>query len=181
MAVAHLIEHGHRHIACLSGPKHWLPVGDRVDGYLEVMQSHGLTPLVRSAPGYLVVEAGYEMMRQALLDHPEITAVFAANDPMAVGAINAARDLGRKVPQEVAVVGFDNLYWTENMDPPLTTVYIHKEQIGILAARRLLELIQKGPQIPMDIRVKNELVVRQSCGCPPRAANGHHVENDPRR
>jgi DNA-binding LacI/PurR family transcriptional regulator len=161
----HLIEHGHQHIICLSGPQAWSPVGDRVDGYKDAMRRHDLQSKVIYRSDFLTVEIGYDAMQEALREHPEVTAVFATNDTMAIGAMRAARDMNCKVPDDLAIVGFDNIFWAENTDPPLTTVYIHKEEIGMLAARRLLEILHKGPQIPVDIRVKNELVIRQSCGC----------------
>lgn len=175
----HLIEHGHRHIGCLSGPKEWSPVGDRVRGYVEAMQEHGLCPKIIYRPD-LKIESGHEALQEALSQNPEISAVFAVSDPFAIGAMQAARDVGRKVPDDLAVIGFDNIPWAENSDPPLTTAYIHKLQMGRLAARRLLELFQEWPQPPITVRVSNELVVRQSCGCSPTALDtgDNHIREE---
>lgn len=165
LAVEHLVAHGHRHIVCITGPADWQPVRDRVEGYLDVMRAHGFEPHVLSLDGYLTADTGYTLGQRALQEFPETTAIVAGNDPMALGAIRAIKDMGKSIPQDVAIVGYDNVYWTDSIDPSLTTVFIHKETIGMLAAQRLLELIQKGPQVPISIRVKNELVIRESCGC----------------
>jgi DNA-binding LacI/PurR family transcriptional regulator len=93
-----------------------------------------------------------------------VSAVFAANDPMAIGAMRAIQGAGLRIPDDIALAGFDNIVWSSNTTPPLTTVNIHKEEIGLLAARRLLDLLHaSAPLIPIEIRVRNELVVRQSC------------------
>lgn len=166
-ATKHLLEHGHTRVACISGPQAWSPVGDRVAGYHQALREKALSPLVVYRPGYLTVEMGCEAMQEILEKHPDITAVFCANDPMAVGAIKAVYDAGGSVPNDIAVVGFDNIPWAKSTVPPLTTINIHKQDMGLLAARRLLELIQNGDQVSLDIQVKNELIVRQSCGCQP--------------
>jgi LacI family transcriptional regulator len=163
-ATTHLIEHGHRHIAFLCGPQEWSPVRERLQGYIQAMQEHGLAPKIIYRPD-LEIESGYDALQEALSQNPEISAVFAVSDPFAIGATRAARDMGRRIPDDLAVIGFDNIPWAENTDPPLTTLYIHKVQMGRLAARRLLELLEEGPQPPVSIRVGNELVIRRSCGC----------------
>jgi LacI family transcriptional regulator len=165
LATKHLVDHGHKNIACISGPEDWSPVGDRIEGYRKAAKKFGFSPIVVHRPGYLIVDNGYSAMQEIMEKYPEVDAVFAANDPMAVGALRAIRDAGRHVPSDIAVIGFDNIVWADTTDPPLTTVNIHKEEIGLFAARRLLEIIQKGPQVPVDIQVKNELVIRCSCGC----------------
>jgi DNA-binding LacI/PurR family transcriptional regulator len=73
--------------------------------------------------------------------------------------------MGRKIPDDLAIIGFDNIPWSESTQPPLTTVYIHKEEMGKIAARRMLELFSEESAVPVTIRVGNELVIRQSCGC----------------
>ena len=79
--------------------------------------------------------------------------------------MQAARKIGPHVPEDLAVIGYDNIPWSETTEPPLTTVYIHKQQMGKLGARRLLDLIDEGPQPAALTYVENELIIRRSCGC----------------
>ncbi|MCE7982824.1 MAG: LacI family transcriptional regulator [Caldilinea sp. CFX5] len=163
-ATKHLIEHGHQQIAFLSGPTDWSPVQERTRGYLEALQEHNLAHTIIYQSG-LRIANGYAALQELLAQHPTVTAVFASNDPMAIGALQAAKEAGRSVPNDLALIGFDNIPWAETTDPPLTTVYIHKQQMGKLAARRLLDLLQNGPEPAVFIGVENELVIRRSCGC----------------
>lgn len=169
-ATKHLIEHGHRHIAFLCGPQEWSPVRERLQGYGEAMQEYGLSPAIIYRPN-LEIETGGDALREALSQNPKISAVFAVSDPFAIGAMRAAREMGRKIPDDLAIIGFDNIPWAENTEPPLTTAYIHKAKMGRLAARRMLELLNEGPQPTISIRVGNELVIRRSCGCPYSSAS----------
>jgi DNA-binding LacI/PurR family transcriptional regulator len=175
-ATKHLIEHGHRHIAFLCGPQDWSPVCERLYGYQDAIEEHQLIPNIIYRPD-LEIESGAVGLQEALEQNSEISAVFCANDPMAIGAMQAARELGMKIPDDLAVIGFDNIPWSENTNPPLTTIYIHKEQIGMLAARRLLEILDDDDQSPVITRVGNELVTRRSCGCEyqPNGFNNTHA------
>jgi DNA-binding LacI/PurR family transcriptional regulator len=163
-ATKHLFEHEHRHIAFLCGPQEWSPVRERLQGYLQAMQEHGLSPTIIYRPD-LEIESAYDALREGLTKNPDISAVFASSDPMAIGAMRAAQEMGRKIPDDLAIIGFDNIPWSESTQPPLTTVYIHKEEMGKIAARRMLELFSEELPVPVTIRVGNELVIRQSCGC----------------
>jgi LacI family transcriptional regulator len=166
-ATKHLIlEHSHEKIAYLMGPKNWSPVSERLLGYEEAMKEQGLQPLITCCND-LEIKSGASSLEETLRNHPGISAVLASNDPMAIGALQAARKLGIKVPEDLAVIGFDDIPWSETTEPSLTTVAIQKEQIGKLTARRLLELIEEGPQPSIVIRVSNELILRRSCGCNP--------------
>lgn len=166
LATQHLIDHGHEHIAFLGGPLDWSPIRDRQQGYRRAIQQHGLAANIVTQSS-LNIEAGRRTLAEALAQNPKISAIFAANDPMAIGAMQAARELGRTVPDDLAVVGYDNIPWSETTEPPLTTVYIQKQQMGKLAARRILDVMNEGPQPAVDIFVENELLIRRSCGCPP--------------
>jgi DNA-binding LacI/PurR family transcriptional regulator len=94
-------------------------------------------------------------------------AIFAVNDPMALGVIHAVEAAGLRVPDDVAVIGFDDLVWTALHRPALTTVRISKEQIGRLAAAHLLDIIAEPDSEPVRTLVNTRLVIRQSCGCLP--------------
>jgi LacI family transcriptional regulator len=164
MATRHLIEHGHRHIAFMGGPRNWEPNFERMQGYHEAVYEAGLTPVVHLMPD-LYIESGARGLHDLLGQHPQVTAVFATSDPVAIGVMRGAGELGRRVPDDLAVIGYDNIGWAETTTPPLTTVHIQKEKIGQLAARRLLDILDDQTSTPVKIEVANELVIRQSCGC----------------
>ncbi len=163
-AVGHLIEHGHEHIVFLSGPADWLSSRERAAGYRRALQEAGLKSHIVFMPN-TIVDTGYEAMLSALEKHPDLTAVMAVNDAMAVGAIRACQQVARAVPGDVAVVGFDDGPLVQVQMPPLTTVHVYWRKIGIQAARRVVDLIEQDDRVPMQMRLAVELVIRQSCGC----------------
>jgi LacI family transcriptional regulator, galactose operon repressor len=167
-AAEHLIGHGHRQIAALLGPADWPSSADRGAGYREAMSAAGLTPHVIHG-AETTPEAGEALFRRALSEMPALSAVFTANDAMAFGVLAAATGLGRRVPDDLAVIGFDDVATSTYVQPPLTTVRVFKRELGKLAARRMLELVSDTDRPPVQTLVATELVVRRSCGCaPPR-------------
>ena len=166
-AVEHLLSHGHERIAFVGGPTAWLSTRERQAGYEDAMREARLQTAIIHEQA-TTIATGLAAGRK-LLDGPDAperpTAVFAVNDAMALGVIRAARELGLRVPDDVAVVGFDDIEMAEVADPPLTTVRIAKELMGELAARQLLELIHTERQLPVKSVVATTLVVRMSCGC----------------
>jgi LacI family transcriptional regulator len=113
-------------------------------------------------------DTGYRALRQALEQHPETTAVFAINDAMAMGALRAAQDMGRSLPGDLAVVGFDDVVAAAHVCPSLTTMRVPKRQLGVLAARRLVERLRQengDTEAAVVSMVNAELVLRASCGC----------------
>ena len=163
----HLIrQHGHKNIVFISGPKDWPSSRERAYGYKRALEEHGLTPHIVYMPS-TVVSTGKEAMLVALKKFPELTAAVCVNDATAAGAIQACQQLGKSVPDDVAIVGFDDEAWASMYNPPLTTVRGYWYEIGIQAAQRVLNLIEKeGKAPPIQIRVGVDLVIRQSCGCP---------------
>jgi len=164
-AVKHLIEHGHEHIVFLSGPADWLSSRERAAGYRRALHESGFNPHIVFMPN-TIVETGRQAMFTALEEYPNLTAVMAVNDATAVGAIQACRQVGRAVPHDIAVVGFDDESWAQIHTPPLTTVHVPWHEIGIQAARRVMSLIERNHRVPIQMRLSVELVIRQSCGCP---------------
>ena len=165
-ATRHLIDHGHTQITMLSGPQSWPSNQARLRGYRQAMAERSLPP--REVHGSeTTVDSGLRTMQSALAQWPELSAVFAANDSMAMGAIRAARAGGRRPPHDLAVIGFDDLDWAEHADPPLTTVKVHKRRMGAVAARRLVELMRGEDDAPVRSTVANSLIIRASCGCTP--------------
>jgi LacI family transcriptional regulator len=165
LAVRHLHGLGHRRIGTIAGPQESKPGADRLLGFRAELQALGL----ESRPEYeqlgdFYSESGEVAMRAFLaLDQPP-TAVFAAADLMAVGAIKAAQELGKNVPGEIAVVGFDDIQLASFLNPPLTTIRQDRVGLGLAAARALLEQIENPDLTPPVLTLPVELVVRASCG-----------------
>jgi LacI family transcriptional regulator len=172
MAVEHLIRLGHSRIATITGPLTMTSGEDRLVGYRQALEAQRL-----AVDEQLVVEGDYTegggamAMRRLLAASP--TAVFVASDVMAIGALKALREAGKRVPQDVALVGFDDVTIATAVEPPLTTVRQPIGRLGSMAADLLLDLLEKPPdsteQAPSAGRVARivlptKLVVRDSCG-----------------
>jgi DNA-binding LacI/PurR family transcriptional regulator len=158
-AVRHLIATGRRRIATIAGPLDMVAGLDRLSGYREELAEAGLPALV--AGGDFTRESGYAAMRQLLVDDPDLDAVFAASDLMAHGALRALRAAGRRVPEDVAVVGFDDIEMARYTDPPLSTVRQPILEIGRQIARQLLRLAG-GEEIDRQLILPTELVLRDT-------------------
>jgi DNA-binding LacI/PurR family transcriptional regulator len=163
-ATCHLLDHGHTRTVMLSGPEEWPSNRARLAGYRQAMAERGLPPLEVHG-SETTVDSGQRTMQDALAQYADLSAVFAANDSMAMGAIRAARALGRNPPDDLAVIGFDDLDWAEHTAPPLTTVKVYKRRMGALAARRLVELLGGESETPIRSTVATSLIIRASCGC----------------
>jgi LacI family transcriptional regulator len=167
MAVDHLARLGHRRIGIISGPLDMLPGGaDRLEGYRQAMAAHRL-PVDDGwiVEGDYTEESGMAAARR-LLSLP-VTAIFAANDNMAVGALKLIREVNLQVPEDVALVGFDDLPIAASLQPALTTVRQPIEQMGSMAADLLLSLLDNPPEgrpPAHKLVLPTKLVVRESCG-----------------
>ncbi|WP_067482490.1 LacI family DNA-binding transcriptional regulator [Actinomadura hibisca] len=160
LAVEHLIGRGRRRIAAIAGPQD-MGVGiDRLTGYRAALAEAGLPELV--AYGDFSEASGIAAAEELLARSPELDAVFAADDPMALGALRVLRRHGRAVPGDVAVVGFDDSAQAPLSDPPLTTVHQSAEEMGREMARLLVSRI--GGETPADpvVILQPHLVVRES-------------------
>ncbi|MET8495503.1 LacI family DNA-binding transcriptional regulator [Streptomyces cellulosae] len=166
-ATQHLLSLGHRRIGLIAGPPRLLCSRARLDGYRAALEGAGVTPdeeLV--VPGDFRPEAGYAGCR-ALLDLPEPpTAVFAASDQMALGAVEALRGRGLRVPQDMSVVGFDDLPEVRWSAPPLTTVRQPLAGMGALAVRTVLRLTRGEQPDSPRVELGTDLVVRASTAPP---------------
>lgn len=164
-AVTHLIRLGHRRIAYVGGPD-TLPNRERKKGYERACREHGLA----IDPGLMVtsnfrVEGGLEATKALLSTPDRPTAVFMGNDLMAIGAVQAAKQAGLRVPQDLAIVGFDDISLASHLDPPLTTVRMPKYELGRQAMAKLLQ-IMAGESPGEEVILPTELVVRRSSGVP---------------
>src|SRR5512132_3352708 len=173
LAVRHLHELGHERIATITGSLHTRPGSDRLDGYREEIERLGLEPRDEYVvEGDFYDESGYRGTRQLLqLDEPP-TALFAASDLMAAGALRAANELVVTVPGGLAVVGFDDIGLASLIQPQLTTVRQDMQALGEAAAEGLGRMIEDPDAAPVRQLVPTRLVVRGSSGAngAPRAA-----------
>jgi LacI family transcriptional regulator, repressor for deo operon, udp, cdd, tsx, nupC, and nupG len=166
-AVRHLIELGHRRIAHITGPLPEIMSLKRREGYRAAMAEAGLPiPEGYEQPGLYLLQSGRDAGRRLFEMAEPPTAVFAANDEMAFGAIQEMRRLGFEVPDDVSVVGFDDLLFSEAFHPPLTTVSQPRTEIGHRAMALLLEILsgERGPNEP--IVVPTTLRIRGSTAPP---------------
>ena len=163
-AVRHLAALGHDRIATITGPRGNAPAAARTEGYRRGLAEAGLPPREDFVvTGDFYRESGFVGMRRLLARKDPPTAVFAASDEMAVGALLAARAAGLRVPADLAVVGFDDIEVASLVDPALTTVAQDKPGFGTAAAGALLAMIETGTA-PDPVRLPTKLVVRDSCG-----------------
>lgn len=162
IATEHLIELGYRRIATIAS-KHNPAGDDRYLGYQQVLAEHGIAldeELI--VFGDYTLESGYEAMKQLLPLRPE--AVFAASDMMALGAVRAIQEVDLRVPDDIAIIGYDDLPPAIQSHPPLTTVQQPIETLGKMAVEMLLEIINGSNHPPRQVILPNKLVIRASCG-----------------
>lgn len=163
LATQHLIDLGHRRIACIAGNSEVSPSAERVTGYRETLKKNGISfDECLVVKGDFQYESGYEATRQLLQLSRPPTAVFACNDLMAVGCISAARELGLRVPDDLSVVGFDDVRLASFTNPPLTTIVQPKVEIGTLATQMLLERLADLEAPSRFKRLDTKLCVRRS-------------------
>ncbi|MEU6118254.1 LacI family DNA-binding transcriptional regulator [Streptomyces sp. NPDC047117] len=163
-AVRHLLSRGRRRIAVITGPLDQTSAQDRLDGYREALGGPG-APAVDErliADGGFTAEGGERAMAALLDAEPDLDAVFACSDLMATGALRTLRARGRRVPEDVAVVGYDDLAPAAWADPPLTTVRQDVQEMGRLMARLLLRRLASGGEDLSPVVTPAELVVRES-------------------
>jgi LacI family transcriptional regulator len=163
-ATQHLIELGHRRIGFLAGPANRLTAKRRLQGYKNAIQEAGYELLIAPLIGETVpsVLQGYQAAKE-LIAHPNPpTAIFAYNDLMATGAYLIARQVGRKIPDNLAIVGFDDVLMAGMIDPPLTTVRIPQYKLGSLTGEMVLNLLNNTITAQQRIEYPVELVVRGS-------------------
>ena len=164
--VHHLIGHGHRRIGLVSGLAGLATTMERVDGYRAALREAGLpfAPDLVHSGGSIVDPARAACRRLLELADPP-TAIVTANNLMTIGAMRGLRDAGRRVPEDVALVGFDDFDWAECFSPRLTVVAQPCEQIGRRAARLLIQRLGDPEGKRRTLRLRPTLRLRNSCGC----------------
>jgi LacI family transcriptional regulator len=165
-AVAHLIELGRQRIGCVTNaPLTYTAAADRLLGYRQALEQAGITfdqNLVRY--GNFDLESGYVQMASLLDVQPAISAVFVASDVLAFGAMGAIRERGLSIPEDIALVGFDDVPFARYVDPPLTTVSLPAAELARKSCEILFELIHKDHPVQRNVLLDTHLVVRQSSG-----------------
>jgi LacI family transcriptional regulator len=164
-AIRHLAELGHRRIAFIAGPQDWDAAIFRLQGYRETMLSLGFS----YDPDLVVessweVEGGMKAVEELLRRGPLPTAIFASNDPLALGVIYGLQDHGFRVPEDIAVVGYDDREFASLVRPSITTVTLPSREMGVSAANLILRMIKGEIKISKPVEVRGRLIVRQSCG-----------------
>ncbi|MEG3175532.1 LacI family DNA-binding transcriptional regulator [Sphingomonas sp. RB3P16] len=163
--VAHLVASGRRHIVHLSGPLSNLEARERIDGYETAMCGAGLVPQI--VAGDFMQETGAALAAQILRDHPQVDAIFAANDMMAIGLLTALRAAGVDVPGQVAIAGFDDIPLARLISPSLTTMRVDIAGIGARAVARLTEAIAGATDHSLEVSIP-ELMIRDTTANSPR-------------
>jgi DNA-binding LacI/PurR family transcriptional regulator len=166
LLVDHLVSHGHRRIALLVGPDTESSAIERIRGFRESNARHGIDyPESYLRRSEWTREQGYAETL-ALLDLTEPpTAVVAASDDLALGCLAACRERGVALPRALALVSFDDPYFGDLLEPPLTALASRSAEVGRLAAQLLIDAMGGEPREPRHLRVPVELILRRSCGC----------------
>ena len=157
-AINHLNKLGHRKIAFLAGPLNHKSIAERFQGYSELFNNKA--NLIESSG--VSVEDGYQAINSC--QKIDFTALFAATDKLAIGAIKSLKERGFKIPADISIIGFDDIEWAVHTEPSLTTIKVAKQQIGMLAAQLFKDLYQNNNFHQVEINVQTKLVKRNSTG-----------------
>jgi DNA-binding LacI/PurR family transcriptional regulator len=169
LLVDHLVGHGHSRIAYIGGPPASTSGSERLEAFRAVLDRHGLPPeddYVRLGDAVWSSQSGGAAMRELLGLAHRPTAVVTASDTLALGAMQACRQADLRLPRDMALVSFDDPFFGDLLDPPITALARKDREIGELAASLILHALECGSSgAPTEVRLPVELVVRKSCGC----------------
>jgi LacI family transcriptional regulator len=170
-AVDHLLALGHRRIAAITGPKGWVATEERLRGYRGSLAAAGLMPdPALEVNADFLIDGGLRAALTLLDRSDPPTAIFAFNDPMAIGAMRAARTRGIRVPDELSIVGFDDTFEASIVTPALTTVRQPLAEMGRMAVGLLIRLLQNERIEALHVELATKLAVRESTAAPAQAA-----------
>jgi LacI family transcriptional regulator len=162
IAVEHLLELGHRNIAMINGHNEASISEERLAGYTQALKKRNIAFRPEWVyNGNFTEEGGMEAMYQIMLNHPDVTAVFSASDLMALGALRAAERLGKKVPESISLVGFDDIPLASYCSPRFTTIRQDRYEMGYQAAQLLIDILEDR-KVNRKIVLSNELIARES-------------------
>ena len=163
-ATKYLIDLGHTSIATILGPVNEECTSDRLKGYQKALAEIQVTPdkqfLIH---GDWTAQSGLEAVEKILTVRPRVSAVFAQNDRMAIGAIRGLREAGLRVPEDISVIGYDDIPLTSYFDPPLTTIRQPLDQIGKIGAQLLIDAVRHESYSPKTVKTEPNLVERSTC------------------
>ncbi|PJF39796.1 MAG: hypothetical protein CUN55_13570 [Phototrophicales bacterium] len=162
-AVSYLIQNGHRHIGLIgSEPDAYPSILERRLGYISALQNNGIkeTYIIDSQ---LSRADGFSATIRLLKRYPHITAIFACNDNVAIGVMNAVRELGLNVPDDISVIGFDDIALAQEVVPPLTTMHVDTYFMGAMALRHLRDRVEHPNRPILKTHVSTQLIERGSC------------------
>lgn len=182
LATEHILKFGHRHIATIAGPQSLVPGRERLRGFVEALQAAGIEARPRWVTnGAFVQDASFEACRTLLAGKTRPTALFVANNQMAIGAMRAIAAAGLTCPEDISLVALDDFPWAAAFRPALTTV---RQPVDAMAGAALAALIERigGSQVaPRQFVYSPELVVRESCTAPRATPTPHERATDARR
>lgn len=162
-AVSYLIRQGHRHIGLVgSRPDAYPSIRERRKGYTRALKHHHLDQIRYIEDSDLTNEDGYAATVRLLERAPEITAIFACNDNVAMGVMNAARELDLTIPDDLSLIGFDDIDLAQEVRPALTTVHVDKVMMGVVGVRKLVERAENLSDSAMTTTISTQLIVRES-------------------
>ena len=170
MATEHLLKQGYRHIGHIAGPLAWWEARQRKAGWQDALADAGMNPNdLQWLAGNWSSESGEGAIHRLFDQYPEMDAVFVANDQMALSVLQVACRRGLRVPQDLAVVGFDAIPEAAYFCPPLTTIQQNLHELGCIAAKQAIHMIEVSRESensyePESIWLKPQLVVRESSG-----------------
>lgn len=160
-AVKHLIAAGHRNIGLIgSEPDSYPSILERRQGYLAALAQYNLKPFIEDS--VLDRPEAYEATKRLLARAPEITAIFACNDNVAIGVVNALQDIGLRVPDQVSVIGFDNIDLAREVKPALTTMHVDKVLMGVIAVRNLMDRAVHPDRASLKTLVSTQVIERET-------------------
>jgi LacI family transcriptional regulator len=165
-ATEHLIRHGYGKIAIITGPSSISTGKDRLIGYKRALEDYGVAlsdPLVKE--GSFTIQSGYDKMKELMEQDSKPDAVFISNNSMTLGAYKYLKEAGIRIPDQIAVLGYDDPDWADIVEPPITTVRQPAYQLGVHAANLMLARINEK-QVKREIMyMDTTLIIRRSCGC----------------
>lgn len=160
-ATEYLVNLGHRRIGLVGSlPNSYPSIHERRYGYLKVLDQHGLQPLIENSPLNRV--DAYDATQRLIERERDLTAIFACNDEVAIGVIEALKNAGLRVPDDVSVIGFDDIDLAQEVSPALTTLHVDKMMMGVVAVRHVLDRSRNPLRTPLKTLVVPQLIERAS-------------------
>lgn len=171
-ATRYLLSLGHRSIGIISGDTSSGTSADRLKGFLQALRSAKISAdrsMIHT--GHNDMESGHHHALQLLKRVQRPTAIFCTNNMMALGALSAIQEVGLACPEEISLLGFDDFYWSTLLRPRLTVVRQPAREVGMMAARMLIDDIEGRPSVATPVLLATQLIVRDSCGPPAKAGS----------